>query len=113
MAPQNVQGGRWWPGFGIVIADDQTPPVPVDLVAAGFKNWRAQFRPERGSGQKVDLTVDDSRADEGRIAVSASSAKTQDMGGSGLFDLICDDGAGEPVPWVEGRLDWEQGVTRP
>ena len=109
--PQNVQGGRYWPGFTITIKDDQDQPI--DLPAAGWANWRAQFRPQRGSAQVVDLTVDVSQAASGIIGVSASSVKTQQMGGSGKFDLIADDGAGEPWPWVEGDIDWVQGVTRP
>lgn len=105
---QYVQAGDAWPGFEFTVKDDQDQPVDLST----WSNWQSQFRPTRGSGQKVDLTVDASNAATGTIAVSASGPDVQQMGGSGGFDVQATDGGGQVHTFVEGDIDWIQDYTR-
>lgn len=113
LPPITIKAGDAWDGFRFRVKDDQDPAQPIDLPAAGWTDWRCQFRPSPGSGQFVELTVDDSDAANGWIGVSATGAMTQQMGGDGGFDVQCLRGDGEPKTWVECKqVTWWQDYTR-
>lgn len=103
-----IYAGDYW-SRALTIAQDG---AAVDLVAAGFTAWKAQWRPDAGSSTFVDLTVDDSLAASGLITVAATGAQTETMGGPGVWDLQALDSAGRPVTWVRGVTSWTQDVTR-
>lgn len=106
----HVYAGDAWRYDELHFEDGDTSD-PFDLTD-GFGDWKAQFRPTGGSAAFVDLTVDDSRASDGVIVVSADGAATRRMGGDGEWDLQALDGSGQPVTFIRSRIRWMQDVTR-
>ena len=86
--------------------------VVVDLPAAGWTGWKAQWRPTPGSTFALDITVDDSAANTGVITLSLTGAQTESMGSDGTYDVQATDGGGQVVTWLLGSTTWTQDVTR-
>lgn len=85
------------------------PAAVIDLVAAGWTSWRAQWRPFVSSDSFVEMTVDTSLANVGRITISASAAQTQNMGG-GVWDLQAER-PGEVRTWLRSAVIFTKDVT--
>lgn len=58
--------------------------TPADL---SDRTWAAQWRPRRGSTDKVDLEVDDSAAADGTIVVHFRSEATRQFAVNGVWDV--------------------------
>ena len=86
--------------------------VPVDLVAAGWTGWRAQWRPAAGSATVLAIDVNTTSAASGVLVLSMDGARTGQMGGPGVWDLEAKDSSDRTVTWCEGDTAWEQDVTR-
>lgn len=82
--------------------------VPEDLSTWG--GWACQWRRRASSEDAVDLTVDSSAAATGVITITATTAQTRSMLGSGVFDIQ----ASTPTvrTFIRGRAVWEMDVTR-
>lgn len=107
-----VRGGSTWTGEPWTITDPATGD-PIDLVAAGWSNWRAQWRPSAGSGFAIDLQIDDSQAASGILTRQpVSKADTMSMGGPGGYDVLADDADGQTFAWLTGSTTWVQDYTR-
>lgn len=96
-----------WPTFTMKNSDLQ----PINLVAEGWTDWEAQWRPTIDSDSEMTLQVDTSRAQFGEIAITASATQTRTMGASGVWDLQAKRGA-EVKTWVRGKTKYTKDVTR-
>ena len=85
---------------------------PVDLPAAGWTGWRAQWRPAAGSATVIVIDVDTSSASSGVLVLSQDGTRTGQMGGPGVWDLEAKDSSGRTVTWLAGDTAWTQDVTR-
>lgn len=103
-----IYAGDDWSRILTIKQDD----AAVDLVAAGWTAWTAQWRTDPGTASKIDLSVDDSAAASGQITVSLTGAQTESMGGNGVWDLQATDSDGNTVTWLRGATVWTQDVTR-
>lgn len=108
VAPIALYGGDDWQ-MVLTITD---AGVGVDLVAAGWSGWRAQWRPDAGSDTMLPFGVSTVGAASGVLALSMTSAQVGAMGGDGVWDLEALDGGGRTVTWLRGSTVWEQDVTR-
>lgn len=108
------------PNITIYAGDDTLWPVyvlksdvdtPINLEVAGWSDWAAQWRPREDSTEAVDLVVDDTRADEGIIQISATSEQTQAMGVAGVWDLQAVND-GKVKTWLRGKTKYTKDVTR-
>jgi hypothetical protein len=84
---------------------------PIDLVAEGWDEWKAQYRATRPAVDFYDFTVDDTDADEGVIVVSMSKETTKKLTHNGVWDLQASKGA-ELKTWVTSDVQVEMDVTR-
>ena len=81
--------------------------VGVDVSAWTFT---ASWRRTLDAPKVLDFTVDDTDAATGVIVLTMTPDQTQQMGGSGYFDL---QGVGSGVrTFLSGRTEWKQDVTR-
>jgi hypothetical protein len=71
----------------------------------------AQWRAERDSGVVVQLSVDDTDSDTGRILVSATGLQTASMGSGGYWDLQGVDGS-EVQTFIQGVTVYSLDVSR-
>lgn len=85
--------------------------TPIDLVAAGWTNWEAQYRTSVFSPDALDFTIDDSLAADGKITVTLTASQTEDLIGSGVYDLQANQGESVRT-WLKGTIQWTKGVTR-
>lgn len=107
-----IRGGDTWRGEDWAVTDPATGD-PIDLVAAGWSNWRAQWRPTAGTSQVIDLEIDDSQAASGILTRKpVSAADTMSMGGPGGYDVKADDADGQSITWLTGSTTWVQDYTR-
>jgi hypothetical protein len=83
----------------------------IDLVADGWSDWRAQWRPQADAQDSIELTVDASRANEGMILIRVAAEDTANMGGAGVWDLQATR-AGLVRTWLRGKTKWTRDVTR-
>lgn len=112
LPPDAIYAGDTWPGEDYTITDPATGD-PIDLVAAGWSNWRAQWRPTAGTSTYIDLVIDDSQATSGIISREPlAGSQTESMGGPGGWDLQADDADGQTVTWLTGQTTWTQDYTR-
>mgnify|MGYP001061662339 CR=1 FL=1 len=83
----------------------------IDLDAANWTDWRAQYRTSVFSPEALDFTVDATLASEGKITVELPASQTEELQGSGVYDLQASQG--EVVrTWLKGTIEWTKGVTR-
>jgi len=83
----------------------------IDLDTAGWTNWAAQYRASAFATTGLDFAVDASDASNGNITMVLSATQTEDLVGSGVFDLQAENG--EVVrTWLKGSISWTKGVTR-
>ena len=66
--------------------------TPIDLDDAGWSNWSAQYRVSAFSPDALEFAVDASDASNGNITLVLSAAQTEDLVGSGVFDLQAQQG---------------------
>ena len=83
--------------------------VGRDLEDEGWTNWRAVWKKPRNS-DRVELTVDASEADVGRILIFASEEVTREMGTSGLWDLQAELN-GQVRTFIRGTTSYREDVT--
>lgn len=60
---------------------------PIDLDAAGWHSWKAQYRDERYSTEYYEFQVDHSDAENGVIVVSMTADITSKLIENGYWDL--------------------------
>lgn len=97
----------YWPPYTFTSAVD----TPIDLVATGWTNWVAQWRPTPDSDTVLTLDVDDTLASSGTIVIGADAGTTAAMGSAGVWDLQSENG--EVVrTWVRGKTSYQKDVTR-
>jgi len=85
--------------------------TPIDLDTAGWSNWSAQYRVSAFSPDALDFTVDASDAGNGNITMVLTATQTEDLVGSGVFDLQAEQGDSVRT-WLKGSIQWTRGVTR-
>ena len=85
--------------------------VAIDLVAAGWDNWKAQYRTSRPAITAYDFTVDDSAADEGIIVVSMPKETTIKLESNGVWDLQATDGDILKT-FITSAVEVQKDVTR-
>lgn len=84
---------------------------PIDLDAAGWSDWSAQFRKTASSSTAVDFAVDVSQADVGKITISLTPAQTAALKDNGVFDLQATQGSVVRT-WIQGSISWLRDITR-
>jgi hypothetical protein len=80
--------------------------VPVDLSAWTFT---AQWRPNEGSMEFLNFTVDSTGLSTGLLVLSMTGAQTATIR-SGVFDVQID--GAQTYTLLVGRVNWKRGVTR-
>lgn len=93
---------------------DETTQAVLNLTAAGWVSWRAQWRPAEDWPEFVELTVDTSQAAAGIVSVSATGAQTQTMR-AGIWDLQATrtvTGTTEIRTWIRGTTTHKGDVTQ-
>jgi hypothetical protein len=84
--------------------------TPINLVAEGWGNWTAQWRPNDSSSDHIDFEVDDSQASQGRIGIFLSAANSL-LVKNGVWDLQATRGE-EVKTWIRGEVTHMKDVTR-
>lgn len=82
--------------------------TPADL---SDRTWAAQWRPRRGSTDKVDLEVDDSAAAAGTIVVHFRSEATRQFATQGVWDVQGLDGDDQALTLLTGSVSMLGDVT--
>jgi hypothetical protein len=93
--------------------DSNTRDV-IDLTAAGWLAWRAQWRPAEDWPEFIEMTVDTSQAAVGIISVSATALQTETMR-AGVWDLQAMrtvTGTTEVRTWIRGTTTQKGDVTK-
>lgn len=85
--------------------------VAIDLVAAGWDDWKAQYRCTRSDPNFYDFDVDDSAADEGIIVVSMPKETTIKLEYNGVWDLQASDGDTLKT-FITSAVEVRKDVTR-
>lgn len=83
---------------------------PIDLNAAGWDDWEAQYRRYRDSHEHVSFTVDATAAVDGEITINLTAEQTLDLH-SGVWDLQASDGATVRT-FVTSSVYVQRDVTR-
>jgi hypothetical protein len=88
------------------------PAEPIDLVAAGWTDWKAQWRPQLNDPRFVELTVQTENADQGVIYWTVTAEQTRKMW-VGVWDLQSINSiTGEVRTWVRGAITYREDITR-
>jgi hypothetical protein len=93
------------------VFNDKTTGLPINLVAAGWASWIAQWRPTEASTEVVNFTVDATYASTGRIIVTASTVNTR-LIKDGIWDLQATQSGTVVRTWIRGRVESIGDVTR-
>lgn len=83
----------------------------VDLVAAGWSAWAAQWRASAGTAANLVMTVDATHASTGVLVLALTGAQTEQMAGPGGWDLQGTIG-GKTSTILVGSFTWTQDFTR-
>lgn len=96
-----------WPTYTFKTGDG----TRRDLVAEGWGNWHAQWRPTPESPSEVTLSVNEAVLSNGIIAISVSSIGSRAMKTNGVWDVQAERN-GEVHTFLRGKTKWIQDVTR-
>lgn len=96
-----------WPTYTLKTSDGTIR----NLVAEGWTNWAAQWRPTPDATSDVVLDLDESRLSEGIIRITASAVDTRAMQANGVWDIQAERN-GEVKTFLRGKTKWVQDVTR-
>ncbi len=86
--------------------------VFLNLVAAGWTLWTAQWRSSAVSSFSLPLSVNTDYASTGIITVSATPAQTALMAVNGVWDLQATHTSGVVQTFLRGTTTYVQDVTR-
>jgi hypothetical protein len=100
-------GDTWAQSYEFKAGD---PAEPIDFVAEGWTDWAAQWRPTPFSEDFIELDIDISDADVGRIILNATDLQTR-MLGDGFIDLQSVNGD-EVKTWIRASVVWSEDITR-
>lgn len=111
MLPTRLETVRFVRGEPAVFADVifSTGETPDDYSAYTFT---AHWRTSADSADYIELTVDDSESNVGRIVVTATGAQTALMARLGVWDVQGAIGLGEPKTLIAGNSLSVLDVTR-
>ena len=85
----------------------------IDLLDAGWRDWRAQYRPSRLSNEYVEFTVVDNDSPDGVIKVSMTAATTLTLHHNGIWDLeATNENDGTVRTFITSGVDVLHEVTR-
>ena len=82
----------------------------IDLVAAGYTEWKAQYRPSRDAIEYVDFAVVHTDADEGVVVIKLTHEQTSTISKPGVWDLKAKNGT-KWRTFVASNVDVEKSVT--
>jgi len=86
---------------------------PIDLLDAGWQNWKAQYRETRYATEFDEFTVDDSDSPDGSITISMTAEETAKLRERGVWDLQATNEFDDSVrTFVTSFVYVEKDVTR-
>lgn len=82
----------------------------IDLDAAGWTSWTAQYRKNPSSTTAISFSVNTEDADTGQITIGLTAAQTAELE-SGVFDLQATQGTAIRT-WIRGGITVTKDITR-